>query len=59
MPISINLCDTKGCGEIYNTYFCKRCDTYIQDYCKRCHETHFSQIDRMRDLSRLKRGLHV
>ena len=56
---NFNLCDTKGCGDVFFTYYCKKCGLYQDDYCKRCHEEHFDQVRRMKDLSRLKRGLNV
>jgi len=56
---NVNLCDTKDCREIFITYFCRRCGEYQDNYCKRCHEQHFSDIRRMKDLSKLKRDFHV
>jgi len=53
---SFNLC---ACGEIFRAYFCKKCDTLEYTNCKRCHEEHFSEINRMKELSRLKRDFIV
>ena len=56
---NFNLCDTKGCGEIFLTYFCKGCKMFHDNYCPRCHEEHFDEIARMKNLARLKRDFHV
>jgi hypothetical protein len=45
------------CGEVFRQYFCKKCDAYQKNKCKDCHEEHFNEIRRMKDLSRLKRRL--
>lgn len=47
------------CGEVFKTYFCKKCNKFITDYCIDCHEEHYNEIDRMKDMSRLKRDFHV
>lgn len=54
---NINVCETIGCGEIFRTYFCKKCSQYEKHYCKFCHNEHFNEINRMKNLSRLKRGI--
>lgn len=51
---NFNLC---RCGEIFRTYFCKKCQDFQEYKCKYCHEEHFDQIKRMKNLSRLKRGI--
>jgi len=53
---SFNLCDN-GCGEVFRTYFCKKCDSFQNKYCPDCHEEYFMEIKRMKELSRLKRSL--
>jgi hypothetical protein len=59
MVRNFNLCDTKDCREIFCTYFCKKCGAYQDNYCRKCHELHFSEIQRMKQLSKLKRDFVV
>ena len=54
---SFNLCDNDGCGEVFRTYFCKKCDSFQNNLCKRCHEEYFLEIKRIKQLSRLKRSI--
>jgi len=56
---NINLCDTVGCGEIFRTYYCKRCKEFQDNYCKKCHESYIGEIKRMKQLAKLKRDFHV
>lgn len=49
-----NLCEN-GCGEVFIDYYCKKCQKFIRDYCKYCHEEHINEVKRNSDLARLKR----